>query len=146
MIRRRRHLRTILDIEIANKQNFRAAARRQRVCAMCGYAGKGPQTWDAHHVVSKSKLKDIGFAPEARYDTRNVLRVCNELALDRDGKPRNCHFKHEHSPRGRIPLSKLTDDNIDYAFEILGPAAYDYLRRRYDGEDQRVDRALQEAA
>lgn len=130
-LRRSRHLKTRTDIEIANQQNFKEAARYQRVCAVCG-TGK---SWDAHHVVAKSKLKRDGHFI---WDTRNALRLCDEYA------PKNCHGKHTGGEK-KVPLSALTDDNISYAFEVLGPHAVDYLRRGYAGEDPRLGRALAEA-
>lgn len=136
-LRRNRHLRTALDIEIANKQAFRQAAVDQRFCAVCEHPGK-PHTYDAHHVVPKSKLKKEGFEESDRYDTRNCLRVCNEYGG-------NCHQGHTDAMR-KIPLSALTDDNIAYAFEILGARAYYLLHRQYAGDDERVETALKEVA
>lgn len=130
-LRRSRHLTTRTDIEIANQQNFKEAARYQRVCAVCG-SGK---SWDAHHVVAKSKLKREGLF---WWDTRNALRLCDEFS-DND-----CHGKHTAGEK-KVPLSALTDDNISYAFEVLGPRAVDYLRRTYSGEDARLGVALAQA-
>lgn len=39
-------------------------------------------------------------------------------------------------------MTALTGENIAFAFTLLGEAAYDYLRRRYEGEDPRLELAL----
>jgi hypothetical protein len=44
-----------------------------------------------------------------------------------------------------VKLENLTDDNLEYAAEVLGAAAPGYLRRHYAGDDPRV-RAMEEAA
>lgn len=54
----------------------------------------------------------------------------------------NCHWS-QHSPKGiRLPLASLRDENIQYAFSLMGPRAYDYLRRFYSGSDPRVEDLL----
>ena len=70
----------------------------------------------ARHVASE----DSGIPDDA-------LRVCVP-----------CHLRH-HSARKRIPLTCLTDDNIRYAFKVLGARAFDYLQRRYAGDDPRLE-------
>jgi hypothetical protein len=84
-----------------------------RVCASCGgrtYFGG----CDAHHVVYKQHLP-----VELRWDPRNALPVCDD-----------CHERHHNASR-RIPLSALTAQNLEFAREVLGAAAGDYLERRY---------------
>lgn len=117
---------------VANPESFWQEARYQRVCAHCNGAGN----FHAHHVVDKGTLKrTCGFEGDDLYDTRNALRLCEGL------NTRRCHFNHEFG-HVKVKMSELTDDNIEYAFEVLGAAAYDYLHRHYAGGDTRVERAL----
>lgn len=131
-LRTSRRLKTGTDYAISNKQSFHNEARSQHKCAVCGEE-KAP--WQAHHVVAKSLLKREG---KPQYDTRNALRVC------RMGVGKNCHGRHEHSVR-KIRTSELTQDNIDYAFYLLGAYAFDYLSAHYDVDDERLDEGLAEA-
>lgn len=112
-------------------RRFHDEARKQRVCARCGSS----QHWDAHHVVEKQWLKANGFSPIEQYDPDNALRLCDELS-DND-----CHGKHTRGVRNkhRLHLHNLTDRNLAYAFRVMGPAAGSYLRRKYRGEDERLD-------
>lgn len=43
-----------------------------------------------------------------------------------------------------MPLSAISDAVIEFAFELMGLAAYVYLRRMYDGFDERVELAVAE--
>lgn len=105
---------------ISNPASFRAEARWQRVCALCGNGG----AWHSHHGVFKKLLKQRGLP---LYDTRNAIRLCP-----------NCNLGLENRSV-RFPLAKLTDQCIEYAFEVLGAYAYDWLKRTYDGDDDRVE-------
>lgn len=119
---------------VANPASFREEARWQTVCAYCGKTGP----FQAHHVVDKAKLRDhCGLSGNALYDTRNALRLCEGLDTAR------CHFQFENR-RIAITTKMLTDDNIAYAFEKLGPYAADYLRAEYDDTDRdpRIELAL----
>lgn len=109
---------------IANPHSFHNEARFQRVCALCELPGG---TFQAHHVVDKATLRDkCGLRGNALYDTRNALRLCEGL------RTRRCHMQFENR-RVAIPTSKLLDDNIAYAAEVLGPLrAVSYLRAEYD--------------
>jgi hypothetical protein len=116
---------------VANAPSFRAEARYQRVCACCGKSGG----YHSHHVVDKRTLMDqYGVRGKNLYDTRNALRLCEGLDTDR------CHMNFENrrvNPEtGRVIVTTkmLTDDNIEYAFEVMGLYAVDYLRREYDDE------------
>jgi hypothetical protein len=120
---------------IANPESFRAEARWQRVCVECGAGGP----FHAHHVVDKAVLRNrAGLKGNALYDTRNAMRLCGGLVGAR------CHLQFENR-RLRIATGKLSDDNIAYAFEVLGAYAYDYLRQEYDDseEDPRIKLALE---
>lgn len=110
------------------KRAFLEAARGQCVCAACG----ATDSFDAHHVLYRQHLRDIGFD---EWDARNALRLCDRYSR------RRCHPRH-HARGTVVRLAVLTDENIDYAFEVLGPYAADYLRRHYDGDDERVQRRL----
>ena len=116
---------------ISNPKSFHAEARFQRVCMLCGRGG----AFHAHHAVEKHILRRLGVP---LYDTRCALRLC--------APPKPCHLTFE-ARMLVIPLVKLTDDNIEYAFEVLetdrarevgAPTAFDYLTRRYAGDDPRV--------
>jgi hypothetical protein len=108
-----------------NPSSFHAAARYQRVCAVesCGSGG----AFHAHHVVERQRLKRLGLE---EMDPRNALRLCLR-----------CHMQHEFAGPGKvdIALSELTDENIEYAFEVLGLVAAVYLESHYTGTDRRVD-------
>lgn len=107
---------------ICNPSAFRLEARSQLVCAHCRRGGG----YHAHHVVDKQTLRRYGLRGNALYDTRNALRLCEGL------RTRRCHMQFENR-RVAIPTSKLLDDNIAYAAEVLGPLrAVSYLRAEYD--------------
>jgi hypothetical protein len=114
--------------EVDNPESFHAEARYQGMCANC-HRIKG--LWQAHHVIELQECKAKG-AP--LYSTRNALRLCIGAG--------SCHGG-QHTIK-RVRLACLTDDNLEFAFQYLGAYAYDYLRRRYDGEDARVDALLNE--
>lgn len=119
---------------ISNPQSFKNEARWQRVCATCNKGG----AFHAHHVVDKAILRNrCGLRGIQLYDTRNALRLCQGL-----GDPdRRCHFRHENRVEGYVVKTKnLTDANIEYAFEMLGLYAADYLRDEYDDSepDERI--------
>jgi hypothetical protein len=103
-------------LEADNRRLFQDAAWNQKVCAVTGKAGP----WHPHHVVYEQHLRDRNLPI---YDGRNALRV-NPQA----------HWAH-HKSRPKIKTSQLLDVNIDYAFDVLGPYAADYLRRYYDDSD-----------
>jgi cytochrome c553 len=118
---KRKHRPKTSEADYLAHRAFVEAARRQRCCAMCGKAGSD---WHPHHVVYEQHLVAAG---QPRWDPRNAMRVCVE-----------CHASHHNRSRV-IPLSKLTDTHIEYAFEALGASAAYYLSKRYDGEDPRLD-------
>jgi hypothetical protein len=107
--------------------SFHDEARWQRVCAVCKKPTSG--RFHAHHVVDKQTLRHLGITGNALYDTRNALRLCHGLTTSV-----RCHFRHENRVRV-VKTTELTDDNIAYAFRVLGDAALDYLRREYDDTD-----------
>lgn len=82
-----------------------------------------------HHVVYEQKVRREGGAV---WDPRNALTLCDL-----------CHTSHHRRGSKVVPLSALTDGNYAFAVELLGAAAFDYLRRRYVGDDPRLDRILE---
>lgn len=124
---------------ICDPSSFHAEARYQRVCAACGQA----RPFHAHHVVYEQELRRTLGLPKRHpglYDTRGALRLC--CVMDA-----NCHLRHHHGIRV-VRTEKLTDDNIAYAFEVLGLYGADYLRAKYDDglHDSRIMKAELEAA
>lgn len=62
----------------------------------------------------------------------------NRMILDPE-----CHEKHHNRSRV-IPLVALPSSAFEYAADLLGPEkAFEYLRRRYAGEDPRLDALLE---
>jgi hypothetical protein len=113
-----------------NPASFWDEARYQRRCAACGAEDR---PFHAHHVVDRQELKRRG-API--FDPRNALRLCDDIERNR-----RCHLNFEYAGLP-VALTALTDDNIAFAFEVLGDFAPDYLRERYTGEDERLSTAV----
>lgn len=95
----------------------------QTTCQHPGCAGKSRRLAE-HHVVYEQEIRrrkgDIA-------DGRNALCLCQ-----------SCHAAHHHRNRP-VLLRALRDENYEFAFELMGPAAYEYLRRRYGGSDPRLE-------
>jgi hypothetical protein len=112
--------------EEAEIRAFHQRAASHAKCANCPSTGP----WHAHHAgVYEQKLRELG---RRLWDPDNALRLCVR-----------CHMAHHHSRSGRLSLSVLREENIRYAFEALGIPADAYLRRRYRGNDPRLDRELE---
>ena len=94
---------------------FRIECRRQRCCQVPG-CEKSTAPWGAHHVVYEQEVRRRGRPP---FDARNALRVCNR------------HHSRHHNGIERIPLAALSETNIEYAREVLGDYAIDYLASHY---------------
>lgn len=100
---------------------------------------------ERHHVVYQQELKrHVPRSPEGPPD------IVRELALLRDDRnlvwvgPK-CHAAH-HSRVRPLLVRMLPDSVFEFARELLGgPAAYEYLARRYAGRDPRHDALLEEA-
>jgi 5-methylcytosine-specific restriction endonuclease McrA len=85
-------------------------------CAACGNTF-GYQTWShqhAHHVVYQQHIDEA-----VRWDPRNAMSTCSV-----------CHEAHHNASR-RIPLSRLSSTHLEFAREVLGDYADDYLKRYY---------------
>lgn len=81
-----------------------------------------------HHVVYEQHVRREGGDV---YDPRNALTLCI-----------SCHTSHHRRGSRTVPLRVLRDANYEFAFELLGAAAFDYLRRRYTGGDPRLQQWL----
>lgn len=109
--------------------------RRQGACAVTGWSSR-VAPYHVHHVIYEQELKrrwGAAYNAAKKYDVRNALRVATVV-----------HGQH-HTAHKRIPLTALRQQNIDYAFELLGAYAYDYLTTHYRGHDERVELAFAEA-
>ena len=83
---------------------------------LCVVTGNRPE--QSHHVVTRQKLRKIG-REDAWWDARNGVPVTTRA-----------HQRH-HSRHAPIPLSSLPPEALEFAAEVLGDAAPDYLRRFY---------------
>lgn len=120
--------------EALPRRLFHEACKRQKChrCLASKARGNARGAVQSHHVVYKQTLEKRGLS---LWNTRNAMPLCKE-----------CHDLH-HAPngQGKMDLALLTDDHIAYAFEVLGTFAYDWLRSRYAGEDERVTSRLEAA-
>lgn len=102
-----------------------ALADRQRAFWLEALKQPGPTPFEAHHVIRRQDLRALG---KDEWDPRNARRIALQA-----------HDEH-HVPGAlgdpRIKTTALLDMNVDYAFEVLGDYALDYLRRRYNDDDQ----------
>lgn len=107
------------SIERVLARDFRAAVLAKGPC-ICG-----ARPIDPHHVCYQQHLRAGGHP---LWDPRDGMPLC-----------RSCHDSHHNGSR-RIPCSRLPDEALEFAFEILGAYASDYLARRYAdvGSDGRV--------
>lgn len=110
----------------ANKIRWRSQAAA--ACVVCG----GDDRLQLHHVVYEQKVRAVDGDP---WDPRDSLTTCT-----------HCHTGHHHGLRSRIPLTLLRTENLDFAFELLDAAAYEYLRRHYVGTDPRLETRLEETS
>lgn len=107
--------------------------------------GCGQRAASKHHIVYVQRLRQI-----ARRERDKLLRRDIEAQLVTDKRNLmwlafDCHQAH-HGPNWRLPLAKLPDSAFEFAAEVLGAGeAYEYLRRRYGGEDARLDALLIES-
>lgn len=74
---------------------------------------------------------------------QHVERAGGDLNDDRNLVPVafSCHGAH-HGRSRPFELGMLPDSVFAFALELLGPAAFDYLRRRYAGDDPRLEGLL----
>lgn len=114
------------------------------VCG-CGHAGRA---W--HHVVYQQHIRAALPRVDRSHPDAKVRRINNQRMLDdrRNLVPvtDECHARH-HSGFQRLRVAALPDCVFAYAADLFGaPAAYEYLRRYYRGEDARLDVLLEVAA
>jgi hypothetical protein len=117
----------------AARDAFLRAAWRQRGCAVSGDArdfANGAKNWEAHHVVEARELKKRNLH-HLLWDERNALRLRPDI-----------HRRHTNRMEP-VPMTALKDDNIAFAFEVMGASAKEYLERLYTGTDERVQRAFE---
>lgn len=99
-----------------------------------------------HHVVYEQELRrrwKSGQVDMARWPTKKrLLEDCRNL-IDMC-QPH--HFAHHDGATGRILTTMLPDEALEFAFELLGPYAYDYIKRHYEGADPRLESLLAAAA
>lgn len=105
--------------------------RRRCIC------GCGERVAARHHVVyaqhvraGRRKGRELA---DLLTDARNLVDVAYR-----------CHADH-HARARPYPLAMLPDSAFAFAGEVLGPAAFDYLRRRYAGDDDRLSALLSAA-
>lgn len=97
------------------------------IACVCGC---GRQAAHLHHVVYQQHIDVV-----ARDDPRNLVPVAF-----------TCHGAH-HGRSRPLSLHMLPASAFAFASEQLGAGyAYEYLRRRYSGDDLRLERLLEEAA
>lgn len=139
---RRRKDKRLKDRKGAKNPNFKGGSRtgvRDREGERRWYAAQiqfcqhpgcpgGTELLACHHVVYEQHVRAKGGD---RWDPDNSLTLCFV-----------CHSSHHRKGRYTVPLIALRDENYAFAFDLMGPAAYDYLRRYYVGEDPRLDALL----
>lgn len=91
-------------------------------CVACN--GRGVHR---HHVIYAQAVEREGGNVA---DDRNLVWVCF-----------TCHGNH-HGRSKPLDLGMLPDSVFEFAGQLLGPAGFDYLRRRYVGEDARLEALL----
>lgn len=85
-------------------------------CANCGARGLLLR----HHVIAEQHVRRAGGDP---WDLANAMALGYYACA--------CHRDH-HSAVRRLPLSRLPDNALAFAVDLLGEAgAADYLRRYY---------------
>jgi hypothetical protein len=99
----------------------------------------------AHHILYRAEITRIH---KTRLREGKATRPLNVLlADDRNLAPAAfvCHGNH-HAASQRYQLAALPDSAFEFAAEMMGVRAHDWLRRRYGGEDPRLDALLETEA
>lgn len=81
-----------------------------------------------HHAIYR---QEIARRKGDQKDPRNLVPLCFD-----------CHGAH-HGRSRVIFLTDLPDSVYEFATELMGPAAFDYMSRRYSGGDPRLLRILE---
>lgn len=96
------------------RQRWIASVAAHRACAHCGQRGR----ISGHHVVLEQDVRKEGGDP---WDIRNMLPVLHY-----------CHLNHHQgSAWQKIAQSQLLPANLEFARDLLGDRAQDYLDRHY---------------
>ena len=78
----------------------------------------GARATALHHVCYQQHVRKHGGELD---DARNLIPLCYD------------HHRRHHSRHEVIPQSSLPPAAVEYAHELLGDAAGDYLNRYYGG-------------
>jgi hypothetical protein len=100
---------------MGTERSFRKAGRGLK-CRVCLFK----RSVHSHHVIYEQELRNRGLPI---FDRRNCMAIC-----------KTCHERH-HTRARIIPVASIADETLEYAFEVLGLYAYDYLRRVYEPHD-----------
>lgn len=117
--------------ERVRKEN-RELAIHPRQCRQCGEGAR----LTLHHCVYQQELRRLAGSDRRKaaklcVDYRNLIPLCPD-----------CHAAH-HQRRRPLPLVVLPDSVYAFAKDVMGlERAYEYLRRRYSGSDERLDALL----
>lgn len=119
-------------------------ARRRCIC------GCGSKRVQGHHVVYKQALRAVVSREHKAKSVSGPPDLIREMTLINDSRNIvpvgvTCHAAHHNRSRP-LTLDVLPDSVFEFAGEVLGAYGYDYLRRRYSGEDARLDALLELAA
>src|SRR5262245_38584626 len=113
------------------------------MACFCGCGRQRGLQW--HHVIYQQELRRLVREQQEYAGPPDIVR---EMALVGDHRNMvavgpKCHAAHHARARPYL-LKKLPDSVFEFAEEVMGAGpAYEYLRRRYEGTDQRLDRLLE---
>jgi hypothetical protein len=97
--------------------------------------GCGRWTRIRHHCLYRQELRW-----HARHDFHKLVQDPRNLVYVHPA----CHAAH-HNRQKPLRLAVLPDSVFAFAVEVMGAGpAYEYIRRRYQGEDERLDGLLGE--
>lgn len=86
-----------------------------------------------HHVIYGQELRRHG-GPALLRDDRGRVPIC-----------KRCHERH-HQRVDPLPAWVLPDEVFEFTLEVLGAGpGFEYLRRRYGGDDPRLESLRLEA-
>jgi hypothetical protein len=108
------------------KAAFEASASAQPACAWCGSESA---LIHAHHVIKRQLLERRGLD---EFDPRGAVRLCSGYRYKGSRLIVPCHGReHDGGNHERMPSDRIPDVALTYMFDVLGPAAGDYLVRNY---------------
>lgn len=109
------------------------------------FCGCGQRAVQRHHAVYEAELRRLYRTWKKAGDTRGWTLT----RLTRDPRvllpvARSCHDEH-HARIRPLPAACLPDGVFEFAREIMTPGqAYEFISRRYSGDDPRLDELLAE--